>query len=1500
MSRTPAFHPLARNSRLATGGTGRDAAMRRDTGSRGWQALAWLAAAWLLAAAPAHAGLRFLGSATAANGAGTELTLTAPAGTAAGDLLVASVSVRGAAATPITAPAGWTLIRRDDQGGLLAQALYYRFRVAGDGGYQWSGWPSAASAGALLVYRGATLANPVAAHSGLGATSTTVTAPSVTPGIGGSVVVGFYVKARGDQIPATPAGTTQRAQLSTGSGDAQISVKVADEVRTAGGATGDATAGTPNPAWANIGQRVALRPLGLVAYYPMEEPQWTGASGEVFDASGNGFNANRLGAGQTTPNGRVCRGMNVPNNATSAARDGIDARFDLNDVVGNRGTISFWYRSNTAWNGGGARQLLDATTGTAAPDKYFFLTLLNTGELRLALEDTADADYQATSPAQSFGANTWVHVAVSWQLNSQDNRMRIFVNGNQVAQIATSATLDLGETLGSLTIGDNSVTYHVNGSTPNSANGIIDEVRVYDFEQTAAQIQADRDATRPCEPLAVWIDARCGGSTLDVVFSRPVTAATATNPANYALSGGVSVTGAALAADQRTVTLQTAGLAVGGIYALTVNNIREATGALIAPNTVARFSNAGAGLLGEYYDQNNQERQYFTGNVRTRVDPTVDYPWDLGAPSSLGPPLPGWGTQAELFSIRWTGLIRPGVSGNHRFCAASDDGFRMWVDLDDDGVFDDASERVIDAWNDHAPRVDQSPSLYSLVANRYYRVKVEHYEHRTNAFARVWWQPPGGPACGTDPRVGVPAPAVIPSGNLSTCRPAGPAGFQFTLASTAASTCAPKQVTIRAVDGAGNTVTNYTGTLVLSTSTGRGDWALVSGGGTLNNGAANDGAATYAFVAGDLGSVTLTLANQSADDLAIGAVDSVLPATASTSSTIGFRDNAFVITPVDALGNVPVAGRGHALSIALWRKDPDTGNCAVATAYTGARPLDAWLTRDPADPGGAAPQIGGTPIALNAPPAVNPGANNLTLNFVNGVASVALDTFDVGKFGLNLRDDTRAFASGVDITGGSPVLTVRPFTLTVRDVRQGGATASANPGPGGVAFARAGSAFQATVTAYRWSAAADANNDGVPDAGATLAQVSAAGAAPAFNWLTTLAAGAPFTPAGGVLGAFAGGPLGPATPYPYAGGSATAVNLSYAEVGSFTLGAEATGYLNTTGVDLTAANGLVRAFDAAGAPSSVVGRFVPDHFALSGATLRNRAALACSPASTFSYMDEGMELGFVVTARNVGGGATLNYDSLAGFAKLNPAAPAALALGARDGGADLSARLDVPTSSGAFTSGAASVTVQLGLRRASPDNPDGPYDALAIGAAPQDSDGVTVRPADLDLDADGNGAAERVLLGTTAVRFGRLRLGNAFGSELLDLPVPLAAETWNGVGFVVNGDDSCTTLASASVGLTNHQRNLAPGETGVAPAPEIAFAGGIGTLRLTRPGAGNNGSVDLRIDLSSEGKTYLRGRWNAQDDDGNPDTAYDDDPAARASFGVYKSGSQIIYQRESY
>ena len=77
---------------------------------------------WLAWGSPCWSAIAPVASTAAATGSGgaNALTLTYPAGLVADDILVAQIAIRGN--RTITAPAGWTLIDRSNNGSILTQA----------------------------------------------------------------------------------------------------------------------------------------------------------------------------------------------------------------------------------------------------------------------------------------------------------------------------------------------------------------------------------------------------------------------------------------------------------------------------------------------------------------------------------------------------------------------------------------------------------------------------------------------------------------------------------------------------------------------------------------------------------------------------------------------------------------------------------------------------------------------------------------------------------------------------------------------------------------------------------------------------------------------------------------------------------------------------------------------------------------------------------------------------------------------------------------------------------------------------------------------------------------------------------------------------------------------------------------------------------------------------------------------------------------------------------
>lgn len=307
--------------------------------------------------------------------------------------------------------------------------------------------------------------------------------------------------------------------------------------------------------------------------------------------------------------------------------------------------------------------------------------------------------------------------------------------------------------------------------------------------------------------------------------------------------------------------------------------------------------------------------------------------------------------------------------------------------------------------------------------------------------------------------------------------------FDITFAA-AGSTCVPSEIVIEAKDAGGTTITTYTGTVTLSTSTGNGTWAAPGttsdpAVGTFTPGAPDSGAATYTFVAGDSGDIALELANEHAETLTI-TVDDAAAVVTTVSGNLTFSDNAFVITPTTSGGDNVVAGRDHVFHIQMVRRDG--ADCGVATGYNNAvQTLKAFIVRDADDPGGVLPTLAEETAALGD--GGPPGADNLLLDFsvLPGESDFTLETTDVGKFVVNIRDDTGGFAD-VDIDGVTNPLTVRPFGFDVQITGNPAAT-----GPGGTGFVSAGTDFTVTVRAVAWESADDDGipigtaDDGIPD-----------------------------------------------------------------------------------------------------------------------------------------------------------------------------------------------------------------------------------------------------------------------------------------------------------------------------------------------------------------------------------------------------------------------------------
>jgi MSHA biogenesis protein MshQ len=481
-------------------------------------------------------------------------------------------------------------------------------------------------------------------------------------------------------------------------------------------------------------------------------------------------------------------------------------------------------------------------------------------------------------------------------------------------------------------------------------------------------------------------------------------------------------------------------------------------------------------------------------------------------------------------------------------------------------------------------------------------------------------------------------------------------------------------------------------------------------------------------------------------------------------------------------------------------------------------------------------------------------------------------------------------------TASTPLMTIRPFAIVVNDVKQvtvsglntvtiNNPAGSAN---GGAAFVSAGSNFQATVGGYRWSASADADNNGIPDAGVKFGAITAGGIAPKYTDTVTLSAALyGQTEQDGAVGGGLNGYQVAVT-----GGSTTQLSLAYSEVGAFKLGASfQQDYLNSVQLSNRLA---IYSNPNSSDQNSIVGRFKPDHFGVKKD--RNKLTHGCD-VSAFTYEGQTFDLEFVLQAQNKSGILTRNYG-VSGYAPVASGAIMSLVAENGDDGTDRNnpARIlpALPAIS-AWGNGTAEpygqFTVSGSYSFSRGANPDGPFSSLNVGLKVVDSTSDNVPLGDTNMKATSAGDCapncDAIKLGTTDMRYGRMRIDNAYGSELLDLPVTLEAQYWNGTQYVRNAVDNCTSLTSGNY-LMSDQTGNPTGKVGInATNMNLAgnfiegtkMSGGLGKIRLRKPAAPPTVTAKGSVLLKSK-IPYLPG-------------------TGRETLGVYKSGP-VIYFREQY
>ncbi len=199
-----------------------------------------------------------------------------------------------------------------------------------------------------------------------------------------------------------------------------------------------------------------------------------------------------------------------------------------------------------------------------------------------------------------------------------------------------------------------------------------------------ATLTVNNDTTGP---TLVSVGVSASFNTLRVAFSEPLDPATAQATGNYQISGGVTVSAAALGAPagqagDNVVVLTTSTQAEGATLTLTVNNVKDVPGNAIAANSSITFLTpvfARGWASYERWHNENGDPGDINAFAQAIADGTIRAPDFASAYQQFGGP---WGAR-DNYSARVYGYFIPPANGNYVFFVASDDQSNVYLSTDD-------------------------------------------------------------------------------------------------------------------------------------------------------------------------------------------------------------------------------------------------------------------------------------------------------------------------------------------------------------------------------------------------------------------------------------------------------------------------------------------------------------------------------------------------------------------------------------------------------------------------------------------------------------------------------------------------------------------------------------------------------------------------------------------------------------------------------------------------
>ena len=470
-----------------------------------------LMAALLLAAGSTGAQISLRSTAQGGAESG-DLTLLKPAGTNTGDVLIAAISVTPGSRT-VAAPSGWVQVSSANNTGVRL-AVFTRVVPAGDGAvsayvFTIAGGAHAGAAGGIAAFIGVDQSAPVDVSGAQGtAAAFSHAAPSVTATVRGAQLVAVFTMPGATDDWQPPTGMLEVidvASVAVRPTAAGVALTLAVEPRSAPGATGSRTAtadGTGISAAAGRTASLLLRPALAPAntQYRLDGAtgSMSGVGGEVFDSGDTALHGfRRIITNPSTTN------FVAPNPTIADQVPQVTGQFCNAASFDGRSVLQV-----------PASPLFDYTTELSASAWIFPTASPGGGGLASVLSNDQNYEFHLNSErrlwwwwgggarelssATQIPLNQWTHVAITFRSVAGSARQRIYING----------VLDTNTNAWAGTLTPNGCNFYIGGDVSTGTGcalmperafrGNIDEVKVYNYELTLAEVARDRTLGRSC------------------------------------------------------------------------------------------------------------------------------------------------------------------------------------------------------------------------------------------------------------------------------------------------------------------------------------------------------------------------------------------------------------------------------------------------------------------------------------------------------------------------------------------------------------------------------------------------------------------------------------------------------------------------------------------------------------------------------------------------------------------------------------------------------------------------------------------------------------------------------------------------------------------------------------------------------------------------------------------------------------------------------------------